>query len=96
MAFEDELELLPLHLQDWYARGQRHLVDPMNNISMFAIVEGEGPETVVLTHGLPCSSYDYNRALSMLVDKGYRVVTFDLPGYGFSDKPHQVRESLFF
>ncbi len=69
--------LNPAHLQD-------------EDLSMFALVEGSGPETVVLIHGYPCSSFDYNRALPLLASD-FRVVLFDLPGYGFSDKPNGVK-----
>ncbi len=85
----DEFLSLPEHLQDWYRRGERHLVSPRDNMSMFTVMEGEGPETLMLLHGLPCSSYDYHRVLPILT-KEFRVVVVDLPGFGFSDKPKQV------
>ncbi len=62
-------------------------------LQMFAIVEGKGPETIVLFHGFPASSYDYNRALEHLT-KEYRVVLFDHLGFGFSDKPDEVEEEF--
>ncbi len=79
-------------MQDWYRRGKRFLVSPRENISMFAIVEGNGPETLILIHGIPSSSYEYYYALPLLA-KEFTVVAFDLPGFGFSDKPQEVEFS---
>ena len=58
---------------------------------MFAIAEGTGPDTLVVFSGNPAASFELHRALPVLVDRGYRVVVFDHVGYGFSDKPNEVR-----
>jgi len=76
--------------QQWFARGK------MYNIlgqQMFAIVEGQGEETLILIHGFPTSSYDYHRALPHLLKK-FRVVMFDHVGFGFSSKPSNYTYSL--
>jgi pimeloyl-ACP methyl ester carboxylesterase len=59
----------------------------MNGMEIFVRVEGAGPDLLLL-HGYPYSSYDFKEMLPALV-KRYRVITFDLPGMGFSDKPEK-------
>ena len=88
-GFHEELLGLPPHLQDWYKRGKRLLVSPKDNMSLFSIAEGKGPETLLLLHAMPSSSHDYHRVLPLITEE-FRVVMFDLPGFGFSDKPKQV------
>ncbi len=51
-------------------------------------------ETVLLLHGFPTSSHDFHRVLPMLGAER-RVVTLDLPGFGFSEKPAEYSYSLF-
>ena len=57
-------------------------------------VVDEGPrdaaETVLLLHGEPSWSYLYRRMIPPLVAAGHRVVAFDFPGFGRSDKPTAV------
>ncbi len=63
----------------------------------YASIQGEtiafldaGPrdgEVVVLTHGLPTSSYLYRNVVPLLVAQGYRVVAPDFVGFGASSKP---------
>ena len=48
--------------------------------------EGEG-QPVVLFHGEPSWSFLYRKVMAVLLDKGYRCVAVDLPGFGRSDKP---------
>ena len=83
-----DLELADLSdgAREWFGRGALHRVLGQE---MFVVTEGAGPETVILVHGFPASSYDYHRAVSHLLagDRGYRLVLFDLVGYGFSSKP---------
>jgi pimeloyl-ACP methyl ester carboxylesterase len=49
---------------------------------------------LVLLHGFPSSSFDYHLVLPQLA-RDRRVVLFDLPGFGFSDKPERYSYSLF-
>jgi pimeloyl-ACP methyl ester carboxylesterase len=51
-----------------------------------------GPEeddapAVVLAHGWSASVYTFAEMVPALADAGYRVIAFDLPGHGLSDKP---------
>lgn len=49
---------------------------------------GEGLPLVFI-HGLGCaSSYDYPRVASDPALNGRRKILIDLPGFGYSDKPH--------
>lgn len=75
---------------DWKAKGkyiqiQRH--------SVFVIDEGISDEILVILHGYPTSSYDYQKVLPALTKK-YRVIIHDHVGFGFSDKPLGYSYSL--
>ncbi len=48
---------------------------------------GAGRQTVVLLHGNAGSTYDFERGLAELLSKSYRIVAFDRPGHGKSDRP---------
>ena len=53
-----------------------------------------GTSPLVLVHGFPGSSYDWRDVAEVLAGTR-RVITFDLPGYGFSDKSPTADYSLF-
>jgi len=53
---------------------------------------GAGEVPTVLLHGFPGSSYDWSAVVPELLG---RVIAFDLPGYGFSDKSPGASYSLF-
>lgn len=74
----------------WSARGRR--VRAGTN-DVFVLDEGAGP-TLLLLHGYPTSSYDFQRILRTLT-KDFRVVTLDFVGFGLSDKPEAWSYSLF-
>jgi len=57
----------------------------VNDLTLFAISVGSGPD-VVLVHGMIDSTTTW-RALVPLLEPHYRVHVVDLPGFGFSDKP---------
>ena len=44
-------------------------------------------KTVVMIHGWPLSAAMYEYQTRILADRGYRVVTMDLRGFGLSDAP---------
>ncbi|MCP4753651.1 MAG: alpha/beta hydrolase [Proteobacteria bacterium] len=53
--------------------------------------ELDGPKTgdvVVLVHGFSVSGYVWDPTFKFLVEKGFRVLRFDLYGRGCSDRPH--------
>ena len=48
--------------------------------------EGEG-RPVVLFHGEPSWSFLYRKVMAVLLERGYRCIAVDMPGFGRSDKP---------
>lgn len=53
-------------------------------------VYGTGPRVVVLTHGLLMDGRMFAKLAPELAARGYRVVTVDVLGHGFSDMPHDM------
>jgi haloalkane dehalogenase len=51
--------------------------------------EGEG-RPVVMFHGEPSWSFLYRKIMAVLLDKGYRCIAVDMPGFGRSDKPTDI------
>jgi pimeloyl-ACP methyl ester carboxylesterase len=49
---------------------------------------------LLILHGFPGSSFDWHQMLSE-ISRQRRVVLFDFPGFGFSDKPERYSYSLF-
>lgn len=76
----------------WCARGTHHEVFGHR---VFVVDEGprDGPVLVVL-HGYPTSSHDYEPVLPVLTRAGYRVILHDHLGFGLSDKPARYSYSL--
>jgi len=85
-----QLSELDPELQSWYSRGS--MVEVLG-YNMFTISEGSGSETIILIHGFPTSSFDYQQTISTLSEK-YQVLVFDHLGFGFSDKPEDYTYSL--
>ncbi|SNB45329.1 alpha/beta fold hydrolase [Geobacter sp. DSM 9736] len=56
------------------------------NIDIYYEDHGSG-QPVVLIHGWPLSSASWERQLPILVNSGYRVITYDRRGFGHSSKP---------
>jgi pimeloyl-ACP methyl ester carboxylesterase len=65
----------------------------VEGIKTFALDYGEG-EAVVCLHGVPTSSFLYRKVLKELQMKGYRGISIDLPGFGFSDRPEYFEYSF--
>lgn len=55
----------------------------------------DGP-VAVCVHGLTTPSFVYGPFAEGLAAKGYRVLTYDLYGRGFSDRPKGEQDSAFF
>jgi pimeloyl-ACP methyl ester carboxylesterase len=74
-------------LQTWWAGGERVEVETLSGArySIFTRVLGEGP-WITLIHGFPTSSWDW-APIAPTLAKRYRLLTFDLLGFGDSDKP---------
>jgi len=73
----------------WQSRGRTIDVDGR---SIFVTETGEGEVPLVLIHGFPGSSHDWSGLVPLL---NGRVITLDLPGYGFSDKSFGAAYTLF-
>lgn len=69
----------------WFERGQfKTLLDK----SIFTIDEGDSNlPVIVLIHGFPTSSYDW-RPIWETLKNSYRLISLDMYGFGFSDKPN--------
>lgn len=76
-------------LHSWKASGRMTGVDGTH---IWYRLEGRGP-WLVCFHGFPTSSWDWHRLLPLLTPH-YRVLVFDFPGYGLSDKPAKRNYSL--
>lgn len=71
-------------VSNWYSAGE-HFSFKGNNI-FFRRVTKPGKPTVLLIHGFPTSSFDFAPLWGSLA-KTYTLITTDMLGFGFSDKP---------
>ena len=80
-------------IADWERTGR--LADAGGH-RVFLVEAGEptGGPAIVLLHGFPSSSLDWRTVVPALAEHA-RVLAFDFPGYGMSDKPFDARYSLF-
>lgn len=74
----------------WLAAGEQIQV---NGRRVFVAVHGSGSPLLVL-HAFPTSSYDFAKVVAPLAAR-QRVVLFDYPGFGGSEKPRHHPFSLF-
>ncbi|WP_328396462.1 alpha/beta hydrolase [Streptomyces sp. NBC_00390] len=80
----------------WFAGGTRVAVRGRAGAHTL-FVRQDGPADgapVTLVHGFPTSSHDWSPLVPGLARLGFRVTTFDLLGFGHSDKPRRHRYSL--
>jgi pimeloyl-ACP methyl ester carboxylesterase len=76
--------------ENWKSRGKFFSI---LNKNIFVIDEGKSKDVLVILHGYPTSSFDYEKVLPELSNR-YRVVIHDHLGFGFSDKPDSYTYSL--
>lgn len=78
-------------IESWKANGTFVRSSNANGIMVFALEFGDPsapPEqTLLLIHGFPESSFSFHLVVNELLNKFKRIILFDLPGFGFSDKP---------
>lgn len=77
---------LPDDIQSWMAGGHFARVD---DVEIFYRIQGKKNVELpwlVCFHGFPTSSWDWHPMLPLL-EEAYRVLVFDFPGYGLSEKP---------
>jgi len=79
-----------MNIKQWKAKGRYFTFE---NHQIYYSVQGEGP-VLLLLHGFPTSSYDWHKIHDEL-SKQFQVLTFDMLGYGFSDKPLKNNYSIF-
>jgi len=78
-------------LEQWREKGQQ---TRLLGHQIFYIDEGERAlPTLLLIHGFPTSSWDWEGIWSGLRER-YRVVCLDMLGFGFSDKPNTRNYSI--
>lgn len=78
-------------LLQWQERG--HMLTLLGK-KIFVIDEGEPTQpNLVLIHGFPTSSWDWLPIWEALRHK-FRIITLDMHGFGFSEKPNQRNYSI--
>jgi len=64
-----------------------HTIEVRDGVNVFYRASGSPSNPVlVLFHGFPASSHQYRNFIPLLSTK-YRVIAFDLPGFGFTTAP---------
>jgi len=76
-------------LEQWKSKGQ--FFDYKTH-QIFNIDEGSGG-VVLLVHGFPTASWDWWQLWEPLTSR-YRVITLDMIGFGFSDKPKKYHYNI--
>lgn len=79
-----------MNFNDWKNAGQ--FFTYKNQHQIFYQETGKG-ETLLLIHGFPTASWDWNKIWDSLAKK-YHLVAPDLIGFGFSDKPKKYNYSI--
>ncbi len=65
-------------------------------ITHYRIANPDSAKTVLLVHGFSVPMYIWNPTYNKLKEKGYRVISFDLFGRGFSDRPDGKYDKVFY
>jgi pimeloyl-ACP methyl ester carboxylesterase len=78
-----------MRIEQWW-QGQQQVA--FGDQQVACRVDGEGPD-VLLVHGFPTSSYDWQPIVADLADEA-RLVTVDLLGFGASSKPREHGYSI--
>ncbi len=66
----------------------------VEGVRLHYLDRGQG-RPVILIHGLRGSAYDFEVSISEGLACDHRVIAFDRPGNGYSDRPTDDRQSLF-
>jgi pimeloyl-ACP methyl ester carboxylesterase len=80
-----------LSLANWYDQG--HWFEYRGHRIWYRDSATAG-DWLVLVHGFPTASWDWHRIWQPLSEH-FRLLTFDMIGFGWSDKPHPYDYSLF-
>ncbi|HTN33821.1 MAG TPA: alpha/beta fold hydrolase, partial [Marinobacter sp.] len=76
-------------LEDWQDAGKWFSYE---GHAIFSRMAGQG-QPLILIHGFPTASWDWNRIWPMLVES-HNVLAIDMLGFGFSDKPSKYLYSI--
>lgn len=76
-------------LARWQANGS---MTKLCGLNIFTRSGGQGP-VLLLIHGFPTASWDWAKLWPALT-RHFRVLTLDLAGFGFSDKPRDLEYSM--
>jgi pimeloyl-ACP methyl ester carboxylesterase len=75
-------------VEEWEARGHRIDADGRQVFVLDAPPTApESGDPLFVLHGFPTCSFDWRHVIEPVRAAGRRVVLFDLPGFGLSDKP---------
>ena len=80
-----------MNLNDWRASGKYF---DYRGLRIFYHLSEPRAEILLCLHGFPSSSFDYHKIWNDLT-KEFAVLSFDLVGYGFSDKPSNFGYTTF-
>jgi pimeloyl-ACP methyl ester carboxylesterase len=73
-------------VQTWFDRGS---IRSINGNDIFVIdQESDKKSTIILIHGFPTSTFDFE-AVWQALGEDHRLVCLDMLGFGFSDKPNK-------
>ncbi len=78
-----------MDLREWQNKGNYF---QFQGNSIFYRAEGHG-ENILFLHGFPTSSWDWYRLWPLLL-KNRRLVALDFLGFGFSDKPRNIKYTI--
>ena len=81
-------------VEEWEDRGRLLDVGGRRVFVLDVPADVERREPLLLLHGFPSSSFDWRHVIDALA-RDRRVVTFDFLGFGLSEKPADIRYSLF-
>jgi len=76
-------------LEEWKSKGRYY---QYGDHEIFTIEEGHG-DALLLIHGFPTASWDWWQMWKELASR-YHVITLDMLGFGFSDKPKKHTYSI--
>lgn len=80
-----------LSIEDWEKKGDYLTI---NDHQIFVVeTKPKHKETILLIHGFPTSSWDWEKIWEAL-SAGYRLVAMDMLGFGYSDKPNPHKYSI--
>lgn len=60
----------------------------VNGVKLHYVIAGEGPG-IMLVHGASSNLREFSSSLLPVLAKTHRVIAFDRPGYGFSERPSE-------